>query len=80
MKTTVELSDELLVLGRKVAKREGLTLKALLEEGLRLALKARQKKPAAKTGITPFEGDGLASEFSDASWERIREEIYRDRV
>jgi hypothetical protein len=79
MKTTIELPDELLERGRKVAKREGATLRALIEEGLRLALRARERKRAAGVRLKPFEGDGLAPEFRDAGWERIRDEIYGDR-
>jgi hypothetical protein len=38
MKTTVELPDELLRAAQRTARREGTTVKSLLEEGLRLAL------------------------------------------
>ena len=37
MKTTVELPDELLRAAQRTARREGTTVKSLLEEGLRLA-------------------------------------------
>lgn len=79
MKTTIELPDELLERGRKVAKREGATLRALIEEGLRLALRAREGKRTADVRVKPFKGDGLTPEFRDAGWERIRDEIYGDR-
>lgn len=80
MKTTIELSDELLARCRQVARREGATLKALVEEGLQLALRARSVR-RGRTGfeIKPFDGDGLLPEFQGAGWDRIREEIYRDR-
>ena len=35
MKTTVELPDELLRAAQRTARREGTTVKSLLEEGLR---------------------------------------------
>ena len=79
MKTTIELPDELLERSRKVARREGATLRALIEEGLRLALRARERKAAAQVKLRPFRGDGLTPEFRDAGWERIRDEIYRGR-
>jgi hypothetical protein len=79
MKTTIELPDELLERGRKVAKREGATLRALIEEGLRLALRARESKRSVAVRLKPFKGDGLTPEFRDAGWERIRDEIYGDR-
>lgn len=79
MKTTIELPDELLERTRRVAKREGATLRALVEEGLHLALRARERKQSAGVRITPFRGDGLTPEFRDAGWERVRDEIYGDR-
>ena len=79
MKTTVELPDDLLERSKAVARRENSTLKALIEEGLRLALRARSRKPTVAFSIQPFEGNGLSPEFVAAPWERIREEIYRDR-
>jgi hypothetical protein len=79
VKTTVEISDDLLKRTQRLAKREGTTLRAILEEGLRLALKARQarRRPEAFSFPT-FGEDGLNEDFSQASWETIRETIYRD--
>jgi hypothetical protein len=79
MKTTVELPDELLARSRKVARREGSTLRALIEEGLRLALQARSRRRTASLRLRPFKGDGPTAEFRDAGWEKIRDEIYRGR-
>jgi len=79
MKTTIEMPDELLARARQVAQRDGATLKALLEEGLHLALRARAQKRAAVLRVQPFRGDGLTPEFQQAGWERLRDEIYRDR-
>ena len=79
MKTTIELPDDLLERSKAVARRENSTLKALIEEGLRLALRERMRKPAAPFALQPFVGDGLSPEFAGAGWEAIRDEIYRDR-
>jgi predicted transcriptional regulator len=79
MKTTIELPDDLLERGKAVARRENSTLKALIEEGLRLALRARSRRRAAAFRVEPFRGDGLTPEFAAAGWEKIRDEIYRDR-
>lgn len=79
MKTTIELPDELLARTRRVAQREGATLKSLMEEGLHLALRARERKPAAPFRIQPFQGDGLMPEFQNTNWENLRDEIYRGR-
>ena len=80
MKTTIELPDDLLERSKAVARRENSTLKALIEEGLRLALRARtQRKRGAPFAVQPFQGDGLSAEFAGAGGEKIRDEIYRDR-
>jgi len=79
LKTTIDLPDDLLERSKATARRENSTLKALIEEGLRMALRARTRKRSAPFAVRPFEGDGLSAEFASAGWEEIREEIYRDR-
>jgi len=79
MKTTIEISDELLERTRKAAKREGSTLRALIEEGLHLALKSRRHRRPGEVRFPVYGGSGLTEEFRGAGWERIRDEIYRDR-
>ncbi|MFN0304720.1 MAG: hypothetical protein ACKVQU_30680 [Burkholderiales bacterium] len=79
MKTTIELPDDLLQRSKRLARREGMTLRALLEEGLRLALKSRERRAAVPFRLKPFRGDGFTPEFQDAGWDRIRDEIYRGR-
>jgi hypothetical protein len=50
-------------------------------EAVRLAvfLRARERKGRATFRVEPFSGDGMTPEFQGAGWERIRDEIYRDR-
>ena len=50
MKTTIELPDALIEQARRVAQREGATLRALVEEGLQRSLKARRQsaRPPAR--------------------------------
>jgi hypothetical protein len=79
MKTTIELPNDLLERSKAVARSENSTLKALVEEGLRLAPRARTRKRATPFEMQPFQGDGLSAEFASAGWEQVRDEIYRDR-
>ncbi len=79
MKTTVELPDDLLERSKAVARRENSTLKALIEEGLRLVLRSRSRKRAEPFAVQPFQGDGLTPEFNGAPRDKVRDEIYRDR-
>jgi hypothetical protein len=79
MKTTVEISDTLLREVRRLAARQGVTLRALVERGLhRVVSETSQTKPF-KLRRASFKGRGLAPEMHDASWDKVREVIYRDR-
>jgi hypothetical protein len=78
MKTTVEISDDLLKRSQQLAKREGTTLRAILEDGLRLVLRSRQARRRTEFRFPTFGKGGLQEEFRDARWESIRDAIYRD--
>jgi hypothetical protein len=80
VKTTVELPEELLRAAQRTARREGTTVKSLLEEGLRLAL--ARHLDAEVTGLRDASvgGNGLRPEFRGASWAEIRNAAYGDRL
>ena len=78
MKTTIELPDELLEQVRRVARREGLTLRGLVEEGLQRSLEARRRIVPRHLDFPSYGGSGLTTEFQGAPWSRIRDEIYRE--
>lgn len=76
MKTTIDISDPLLREARRLATKEGVTLKALIERGLhRVVAEAKEGAPF-KLRRASFGGQGLRPELRDASWDRIRELIY----
>jgi hypothetical protein len=79
MKTTVEISDDLLKRIKRAARAEGKTLRELLEEGLRLALNARGRASRKKFRMQTFGDGGPTDAFRNATWEQTRDEIYRDR-
>ena len=79
MKTTVEISDSLLREARKVAAREGLTLRALIERGLHRAIAETKHTAQFKLRRASFKGKGLQAELRDASWDQIREMTYEGR-
>lgn len=81
MKTTIELSDDLLNRVREVARRDGDSLRTMMEEGLRLALASREKRhKAPRFALRTFGGKGtkagLLPEFEGAAWERLRDAAY----
>lgn len=79
MKTTVEIPDPVLSQARKVAAREGTTVRALIEEGLRKVLGERAKSGEFQLRKASFKGKGLQPELRDAGWDRIRDAAYEGR-
>ena len=75
MKTTIEISDSLLLRAKARAREKRTTLRSLIEESLAATL----DKPMESAEIRPvtFKGNGLSRDFQDASWDTIRNEIYR---
>jgi Family of unknown function (DUF6364) len=58
MKTTLDLDDELIVRAKAVAAREGRSLTALIEEGLRLRLRRPTPSRVAEPKIAVYAGRG----------------------
>ncbi len=80
VKTTIEIADDLFERAQDVARREKTTFRALTELGLRLMLKEKQKaKSKNLPPLVTVRGRGLTDEFKNATWERVRDEIYRGR-
>lgn len=80
MKTTVEISDALLHEARKVAARKGVTLRALIEQGLRgVVVSDKKHEEPFKLRRASFKGKGLRPEFRGASWEKLRDAVYEGR-
>jgi hypothetical protein len=79
MKTTIELSDSLLNEAKKLAAKEGTTVRAFVEQGLRRIVAEMKSKGVFRLRKASFKGSGLQSGVEDGSWERIRETIYQGR-
>jgi len=79
MKTTVELSDALLAEARKIAAREGVTMRTLIEEGLRHALSQHKRHRRFRLRKATFKGRGLSAAARGAGWEQLREQAYEGR-
>jgi hypothetical protein len=80
MKTTVQLPDSLLTRAKAIARRDGTTLAALVEEGLRGVVRARteQAERPFKLRDASVGGRGLNPEFA-GGWDAIRTAIYEGR-
>lgn len=79
MKTTVEIADGLLAEARKLADRRGVTLRTVIEEGLRAVVKAGSRRAPFTLRDASFRGQGLAPEFADGTWDRLRDAAYTGR-
>jgi Bacterial antitoxin of type II TA system, VapB len=79
MKTTIEVSDAVLTAAKSMAAREGTTVRALVEEGLRKVLEERRAKATFRLRKTTFRGRGLRPEVREGGWEAIRELAYEGR-
>lgn len=79
MKTTVEISDALLDEARKVAAREGTSLRTLIEQGLRQVVSASKPKRAFRLRKASFKGRGLSNDAKGLDWRQLRELSYEGR-
>ena len=79
MKTTVEIPELLLGEVRRLAAREGTTLRALIEEGLRRILAERKRTGAFRLRRATFKGNGLQPAAAGSTWDRLREMAYEGR-
>lgn len=78
MKTTIEINDALLNRARSATRRDGTTLRALVEQGLQQVLSSPVSATSAAVDTLVFDGTpGLNEAFADASWSRIKEESRR---
>ena len=78
MKTTVEIPDALLREVRKLATRQGVTLRTLIERGLQHVVADSRSGASFRLRRASFKGRGLQPEFRDASWNRLRDAAYED--
>jgi hypothetical protein len=78
VKTTIEISDALLEDARRLAEREGVTLRSLVERGLHRVLTDAREQTPFQLRRASFKGAGLQAEFRAAAWERIRDTAYQD--
>lgn len=79
MKTTIEIADPLLEEAKRVAAREGTTVRSLVEQGLREVLRGRNRRGGFRLRKASFGGQGLQPGVRELGWERIRDMVYEGR-
>lgn len=79
-KTTLEISDPLLRDAKKLAAREGITLRALVEQALWQVVTDRKRRyQPFRLRKVSFGGHGLNPELVGSGWDRIRDLSYERR-
>ena len=79
MKTTVDISDELLTKAKRLAVKRRTTLRAIIEQGIRHTLKEQQHGGRYVLPDRSVKGKGLQAEFGGKAWSDIRDVTYAGR-
>ena len=79
MKTTVDISDPLLREAKRLAAREGVTLKTLIERGLHRVVSETKSAATFRLRQASVKGRGLQPGVRHASWEQLRDMAYEGR-
>jgi hypothetical protein len=76
MRTTVDIPDPVFEEAKKLALREGTSLRELVEVGLRMVLNERRVQGVILLRDARVGGRGLQPELRDAAWEGLRRAAY----
>ncbi len=76
MKTTIEIQDELLRRARQHAKATGRSLRAVIEDGIRLALAAPEPQRKYKLPDMSVGDPNAVDPLNAMSWQDLRETVY----
>ena len=81
MKTTVDIADALLRQAKRLAAKRGITLRALIESGLRFELERESASAGERVEMKThtFRGRGLQGGVSWGDWETLRDLAYEGR-
>ena len=79
MKTTVEISDALLVRAKRHAQKVGLPLRALIEDGLRRVLEVESPRSKFRLADRSVGDPQGPNPLAALSWQDLRDEIYGGR-
>ncbi len=79
MKTTVNISDAILLKAKKLSAQQGVTLRSLIEKGLREVIAKETGTAQFKLRRATFKGKGLQPEFREGQWTAIRDAAYKGR-
>lgn len=76
MKTTVVLSDPLVVGAKELARKEGSSFAKVVERALQEYLAKKSGKALAPLQENHFQGNGFADSSFEGNWSKLRSAIY----
>ncbi|MDE2784668.1 MAG: DUF2191 domain-containing protein [Gemmatimonadota bacterium] len=76
MKTTIDIHDDLLVRAKRHARETGVPLRAVVEEGLRLALSAPERAEGYRLPDLSVGDPNAADPLEAYTWQDLSEIIY----
>ncbi len=76
MKTTLDIRDELIVRAKKLARRTGRPLRAVVEDGLRMVLSMSARDQAYELPDCSVGDADAPDPLEVLSWHDLRDEIY----
>ena len=79
MKTTIDIADNIMMQSKEFARREHVTLRELVEQGLQAVLQSKKESISRRIRPVTLNGKGLSAEFRGASWGQIRKAAYEGR-
>lgn len=79
MKTTVEVSDELMREVKLLAAQRGTSVRSLLEEALRKLLEEHRHRRVGAIRDASVDGGWMNPEYAQGGWEAVRDAIYEGR-
>jgi hypothetical protein len=77
MKTTIEIADDVLMRAKRQARREGKTLREVVEQALRQQLATSDVPHAFRLKRHAFKGKGRHPGVAEGDWQTVRDLIYR---
>lgn len=76
MKTTIEISDDLMKKAKALAAKRHITLRAVIERGIRTTLQEERKAELFSLPDRSVDGNGLQEGFRDKPWSDVRHAAY----
>ena len=78
MRTTIEVNDDLFRRAKQLAAAEGVTLREIVESGIRSEL-ARRRRGRYRIPDRSFGGEGIRPGIVEGDWGSVRDIIYAGR-